>query len=78
MQFMPECCLAIDYIQYKMVSIPQENVHSVQFVDVASEASLRTRKFSMQLITSHDKNDCDGKTNGLCIVVDLAGGSQTF
>ena len=33
MQFVPECCLAIEYIQYKMVSFPQENV---QFVDVSS------------------------------------------
>ena len=36
MQFVPECCLAIEYIQYKMVSFPQENVQSVQFVDVSS------------------------------------------
>ena len=28
MQFVPECCLAIEYIQYKMVSFPQENVQS--------------------------------------------------
>ena len=28
--------LAIGYIQYKMVSFPQENVQSVQFVDVSS------------------------------------------
>ena len=27
---------AIEYIQYKMVSFPQENVQSVQFVDVSS------------------------------------------
>ena len=36
MQFVPECCLALEYIQYKMVSIPQENVQSVQFVDVST------------------------------------------
>ena len=34
MQFVPESCLAIEYIQYKMVSFPQENVQSVQFADV--------------------------------------------
>ena len=36
MQFVPKCCLAIKYIQYKMGSVPQENVQSVQFVDVSS------------------------------------------
>ena len=36
MQFMPECCLAIEYIQYKMVSFPQESVQSLQYVDVSS------------------------------------------
>ena len=36
MQFVPECCLAIEYIQCKMVSFPQENVQSVQLVDVSS------------------------------------------
>ena len=35
-----------------------------QCLCLASEASLRTRKCCMQLITSHDKKDCDGKTNG--------------
>jgi hypothetical protein len=34
-QFVLECCLAIEYIQYKMVSFPQESVRSVQFVDVS-------------------------------------------
>ena len=34
--FGPVCCLAIGYIQYKMVSFPQENLQSVQFVDVSS------------------------------------------
>ena len=34
--FVPVCCLAIGYIQYKMVPFPQENVQSVQFVDVSS------------------------------------------
>ena len=33
-----------------------------------SEATLGTRKCCMQLITSHDKKDCDGKTNGYCTV----------
>ena len=32
-------------------------------LSVASEAQLRTRKGCMQLITSHDKKDHDGKTN---------------
>ena len=36
MQFVPDCCLAIEYIQYKMVSFTQENVQSVQFDDVSS------------------------------------------
>ena len=35
-QFLPVCCFAIGYIQYKMVSFPQENVQSVQFVEVSS------------------------------------------
>ena len=30
MQFVQECCLAIEYIQYKMVFFPQEYVQSVQ------------------------------------------------
>ena len=34
--FVPVCCLAIWYIQFKMVSFPPENVQSVQFVDVSS------------------------------------------
>ena len=34
MQFVPECCLAIEYIQYKMASFPHLNVQSVQSVDV--------------------------------------------
>ena len=34
--FVPVCCLAIWYIQYKMVSFPQENEKPVQFVDVSS------------------------------------------
>ena len=36
MQFVLECCIAIEYIQYKMVSFPQKNVQSVQVVDVSS------------------------------------------
>ena len=36
MQFVPVCCLNIEYIQYKMVFFPQESVQSVQFVDVSS------------------------------------------
>ena len=36
MQFVPECCLAIEYIQYKIVSFPHRNVQSVQFVDIFS------------------------------------------
>ena len=70
MQFVPECCLAIEYIQYKVVSFPQENVQFVQFVDVSSvpECCLQgitwNQKCCMQLITSHDKKDCDGITNG--------------
>ena len=36
MLFVPECCLAIEYIQYKMVFFPQENVQSIQSVDVSS------------------------------------------
>ena len=36
--FVPKCCLATEYIQYKMVSFPQENVQSVQFVGVSSVA----------------------------------------
>ena len=34
-----------------------------QCLSVASEESLRTIKWCMQLITSHDKKDCDSKTN---------------
>lgn len=34
--FVPVCCLAIEYMQYIMVSVPQENVQFVQFVDVSS------------------------------------------
>ena len=34
--FVPVCCLAIGYIQYKMGSFPQENVQSVHFVNVSS------------------------------------------
>ena len=34
-------------------------------LSVASGAPFRTRKGCMQLITSHDKKDYDGKTNGL-------------
>ena len=34
--FVPVFCLGIGYIQYKMASFPQENVQSVQFVDVSS------------------------------------------
>ena len=33
-------------------------------LSVASEATFRTKKCCIQLITSHDKKDCDGKTNG--------------
>jgi hypothetical protein len=33
-------------------------------LSVASKAPLRTRKGCMQLITSHDKKDYGGKTNG--------------
>ena len=33
--FVLVCCLAIGYIQYIMVSFPQENIQSVQFVDVS-------------------------------------------
>ena len=36
MQFVPECCLAIEYIQYKIMSFPQESVQSVKFVDISS------------------------------------------
>ena len=36
MQFVPKCCLAVEYLQYKMVFFPQENVQSVQFVFVSS------------------------------------------
>ena len=32
MQFVTECCFAIEYIQYKIVSFPHRNVQSVQFV----------------------------------------------
>ena len=59
MQFVPKCCLAIEYIQYKMVLL--ETVF-ICFL-IYCEASLLTRKCCMQLITSHDKKDCDGKTN---------------
>ena len=34
-QFLPECCLTIEYIQYKIVSFPLENVQFVQFADVS-------------------------------------------
>ena len=34
-------------------------------LSVASEVQLRTRKGCMQLITTHDKKDHDGKINGL-------------
>ena len=34
--FLPVCCLAIGYIQYKMVSFPLENLQSVKFVNVSS------------------------------------------
>ena len=45
------------YSLYSLLMFPQ-------CLSVASEASLGTRKCCMQLITSHDKKDCDGKTNG--------------
>ena len=35
-QFVPKCCLVIEFMQYKRVSVPQENVNSVQFVNVSS------------------------------------------
>ena len=48
-----------------------------QCLSVASEASLRTRKRCMQLITSHDKTDCDGKTNGFMACFEfLVGNSE--
>ena len=36
MQFVSECCLAIEYIQYKIMFFPHRNVQSVQFVDIFS------------------------------------------
>ena len=59
MQFVPECCLAIEYTQYKMVVLETVLVCLL----IYCEASLWTRKCCMQLIASHDKKDCDGKTN---------------
>ena len=46
------------YSLYSLLMFPQ-------CLSVASEASLGTGKFSMELITSHDKKDCDGITNAL-------------
>ena len=44
------CCLAIEFIQYKMMSFTQENVQSVQFVDVFS-----VPKFCLRGITWNQK-----------------------
>ena len=68
--FVPVCCLVIGYIQYNLVCFPQENVESVQFVDVSSspECCLHgptQNQKRVQLITSHDKKDHDGKMNAL-------------
>ena len=70
MQFVPECCLAIEYIQYKMVSFLKESVQSVQFVDVSSvpECCLQGITMNQKMLHAVDnkscKKDCDGKTNG--------------
>ena len=67
--FLPVCCLAIGYIQWKIVSLLKKmySIYSLWMflhsLSLASEALLRTRKGWMQLITSHDKKDHDGKTN---------------
>ena len=50
MQFVPEGCLAIEYLQYKIVSFPQESVQSVQFVDDSS-----VPEFCLQGITLNQK-----------------------
>ena len=51
-------CLSLKkmYSVYSLWMIPH-------CLSVASKAPLRTRKGCMQLITSHDKTDHDGKTN---------------
>ena len=48
-QFVPKCCLTIEY---KMVSFPHENVQSVQFVDVSSvpECCLRGITWNQKLL----------------------------
>ena len=52
MKFVPWCCLTIEYIQYKIVSFPQENVQSVQFVDVSSrpECCLRGITWNQKML----------------------------
>jgi hypothetical protein len=52
MQFVPKCCLAIEYIQYKMVSFPHINVQSVQFLDVFSvpECCLRGITWNQKIL----------------------------
>ena len=56
MQIVPECCLAIEYIQYKMVSFPHENVQSVQFVYVSSvpECCLRGITLNQKMLHAVD------------------------
>ena len=72
-----ECCLAIEYIQYKMVSFPQKMYSLYSFkkfswcLSVAFEAPLRTKNICTHLITSYDKKDHNGKTNDLLIKVNV-------
>ena len=47
-----------------------------QSLSVDSEASLGTRKCCMQLITSHDKKDCDGITNGYMYSLPASSGGR--
>ena len=60
------CCLAVGYIQYKMVSFPQENVQSVQFVDVSSlpECCLRGDLFYRHNLSYHDLSSTDTTYSG--------------
>ena len=55
-QFVPKYCLAIEYIQYKMVAFPQENVQSVEFVDVSSvpECCLRGITWNQKMLHAVD------------------------
>ena len=56
MQFVLECCLAIEYIQYKMISFPQEGVQFEQFLDVSSvpECCLQVITLNQEMLHAVD------------------------